>query len=109
MLTKNRRVSKSLFDKVLKEGSVIHSSLFSLRFVPKSVDKYSHIAFVAPKSVAKGAVERNKLRRRGYSGVSKLQVLPSVCVFFYKKEAKLSPQSDISFDIEALLKRAKLL
>jgi ribonuclease P protein component len=109
MLPKNRRVSKPLFDKVLKEGSVLHSPLFSLRFLPKNLDKYSHIAIVAPKSVAKGAVERNKLRRRGYSAVASFSIIPSICLFFFKKEAKSSSLKELSLEMEMLLKRAKLL
>jgi ribonuclease P protein component len=109
MLSKNRRVSKSLFDKVLKEGSIIHGQLLTLRFSPKSEDIYSHIAIVAPKSVAKSAVERNKLRRRGYSAVASFSVPPSISIFFFKKEAKNASVKDLSLDMEMLLKRSKLI
>lgn len=109
MLSKHRRVTKSLFDTVLKEGKTLHGNLLYLRYISKSLDKYSHFAFVAPKSVAKLAVNRNSLRRKGYSAIHPLSTSNSVGVFFYKKEAKNASSMDISNDVVVLLKKANLL
>ncbi len=109
MLSKHRRVTKSLFDTVLKEGKTTHGNLLYLRYMPKSLDLYSHFAFVAPKSVAKLAVDRNKLRRKGYSILYPLNTTNSVGVFFFKKEAKNVSSMDISSDVISLLKKANLL
>lgn len=109
MLSKHRRVTKSLFDTVLKEGRTIHGNLLYLRYIPKSLDKYSHFAFVAPKSVAKLAVDRNRLRRRGYNGLLPYTTLPSIGIFFFKKEAKNAEFKDFSIEIGSLLKKANIL
>ncbi len=108
MLPKYRRVTKSLFNQVIKEGKTLHGDLLYLRFVSESLDSYSHIAFVAPKTVAKLAVDRNKLRRRGYSAVSSIEIKPIIGVFFFKKEAqKAFEKNDLEQDILNILRKIR--
>lgn len=66
-------------------------------------------AFVAPKSIAKKAIIRNGLRRKGY-GALRLQVLPGCAgVFIYKKEGLKAGTKDIQKDLEFILKKIKPL
>lgn len=109
MLSKHRRVTKSLFNKVIKEGHTLHGNLLYFRYIPKSVDKYSHFSFVAPKSVAKSAVLRNKLRRKGYSALRSISTKDAVGILFFKKEAKNSIVKDLNLEIASLFRKADLI
>ncbi len=110
MLPKRRRVTKRLFDRVMKEGSVLHSPLFTLRFVKESPDMYSHFAVVAPKSVAKSAHIRNSLRRKGYNACREIPIpLPCVGLLFFKKGSINAPQLQIVTELKLLFKKAQLL
>lgn len=77
MLPKNSRLTTSEVAEVLAKGSSIYISLpkgqrglISAKFLPKSGGFKS--AAVAPKSLAKSAVERNRLRRAIYRAISSL-------------------------------------
>ena len=107
MLSKQNRVSKELFDELLKKGKVLHSPLFSLRYIDENIT-ISRFAFVVSKKIAPNAADRNKLRRRGYSAVRpffpfKKSIIAS---FFFKKGAKGVKFGEIKKEIEGLLKRA---
>ena len=138
MLSKQNRVSKELFDELLKKGKVLHSPLFSLRYIeidagrgsptpsgtckksdagevfkqPDGVGdqrpEISRFAFVVSKKIAPNAVDRNKLRRRGYSTVRTFFPLKKSITgaFFYKKDAVNAKLPEIKKEIEGLLKRA---
>ena len=144
MLSKQNRVSKELFDELLKKGKVLHSPLFSLRYVvadeiggrtgfvtPSGTfekgnvsEMFKHpdgvtnpvrpttttprFAFVVSKKIAPNAVDRNKLRRRGYSATRQFLPLhkPIIGAFFFKKEAKGAKFPAMKNEIEGLLKRA---
>ncbi len=74
MLPKNSRLTTSEVQEVLKKGTSIFISLpkgqkglISAKFLPKPGVFKS--AAVAPKSLAKSAVERNRLRRAVYRAI----------------------------------------
>jgi ribonuclease P protein component len=111
MLPKKHRITKILFQTIMKEGLFVSGSVFSVRYIPHTASSY---AFVAPKSLSKKAVVRNKLRRQGYNALrcalaldKKAPHKPIAAIFFYKKQAKLPLYSDIKLDVEALLGRIK--
>jgi len=115
MLVKNNRVTKTVFQNIMKEGLFLSGSLFTFRYI---YQKSLNCAFVAPKSVSKKAVTRNKLRRQGYSALrSSLSTSPTgvkttgmkniACIFFYKKQAKNASFQEIKNDIENILKKIK--
>jgi ribonuclease P protein component len=111
MLPKKHRITKILFQTIMKEGLFVSGSVFSVRYIPQNTPCY---AFVAPKSLSKKAVVRNKLRRQGYNALRYAQSRdpniprkPVAAILFYKKQAKLPPYQDIKLDIEGLLKRIK--
>lgn len=110
MLPKRRRVTKRLFDRVMKEGSVLHSPLFTFRFITESPDMYSHFAIVAPKSVAKSAYIRNSLRRKGYNACREIPIsLPCVGLLFFKKGSINAPHLQIVSELMVLFKKAHIL
>ena len=80
MLSKRQRITKSLFDTVLKEGKFLNSPSFTLRFIVKK-GEVPRIAFVAPKGILKFASQRNSFRRKGYN-VLPLQIPPIFGIFF---------------------------
>ncbi len=101
MLSKKKRVTKQLFLDIMKNGKVINDPFFLFRYVKSGNPQY---AVVAPKSVAKQAVSRNKLRRQGYYVFNQYTKLPSISgIFFYKKEAKNIDFKDIKKSIYSVL------
>ena len=88
MFPKKKRVTKELFQAIMKDGKIISSSLFVFRYIPQNNPQY---AFVAPKSVAKQANKRNTLRRQGYSALRSYIPRHTAGIFFYKKTS-LKPQ-----------------
>lgn len=104
MLSKNKRVTKELFQKIMKAGGSLGSPFFLFRYIKSDKPQY---AFVAPKGVAKKAVDRNKLRRIGYNALNLSSLKNFSGIFFYKKQGKNASPQEIKEDIESLLKRIK--
>jgi len=106
MLPKKKRITKNTFQKIIEKGIVVHGSFFIFRYLKQEPPQFS---FVAPKKIAKTAVLRNNLRRKGYN-ILRLHKLNSYAgVFFYKKEALIANQTEIKKDIELILKKIKIL
>ena len=105
MVPKKKRVSKELFQAIVKKGDTLSVPLFIFRYIP-SVD--AHYAVVAPKGVAKKAVARNKLRRQGYAAINSYPLKPCAAIFFYKKEAKNASYSEIKENVAKILSKIKL-
>ncbi|MDD5720956.1 MAG: ribonuclease P protein component [Candidatus Pacebacteria bacterium] len=102
MLPKKNRVSTKEVDKIFKEGRFLISPSFTFKYT-QNPNKEVKISFIAPKSVAKLAVKRNLLRRRGYTALSKyIDQFPLgiMGVFVFKKyqasPVGLQPRDDIS-------------
>jgi len=100
MLLKKKRVTKELFQTVLKSGNTLSGSFFIFRYIKQSTPQY---AFVASKKIAKRAVDRNKLRRQGYNSLNSLPLKNYLGVFFYKKHPKNASFKDIKEDIAIIL------
>ncbi|MDP2788710.1 MAG: ribonuclease P protein component [bacterium] len=91
MLPKNYRVDKKQVGRVFQVGKFINSSSLSFKFILNKDSNARRISFIAPKSVAKLAVERNTLRRLGYNALKKdITKFPAglVGVFIFKKFSK---------------------
>lgn len=106
MLPKKKRVTKDIFQIIMKKGNMLSNSLFSFRYLNQENPQY---AFVVPKSVAKRAVVRNKLRRQGYNAIRTMDTLSGLGVFMYKKQNKEVPFSEIKESIKSLLNKAKII
>ena len=93
MLPKKNRASTKEVEKIFKEGNFLNSPNLTFKYF-KNNSKEIKISFIAPKSIAKLAVKRNLLRRRGYAALlknTKLSPLGITGVFIFKKY-----QDDIS-------------
>jgi RNase P protein component len=95
MLPKNSRLTTSEVQEVLSRGTSVFISLpkgqkglISAKFLPKSGGFKS--AAVAPKSLAKSAVERNRLRRSVYRAILSLPTpkKAGLMVFFVRNIPK---------------------
>lgn len=107
MISKKHRVNKDLFDKIFKQGVMIHSPIFMFKYI-KSLENKGLFAFVAPKTVAKSAVKRNSLRRKGYNSLRNIGILTGISgVFFYKKGSEGANSKEIKESIELILKNIK--
>jgi ribonuclease P protein component len=103
MLNKKSRLTKELFQDVMDTGRTIPGRLFLFKFKKSNTPKF---ALVAPKSLAKQAHLRNKLRRQGYYVLGKISKLPNITgVFLYKKQQKIPIFKDISEDIHSILNK----
>ena len=111
MLPKKNRADKKAVEKIFKEGKFLNSLNLTFKYTKTLGDKsfssgqldsslptrkflYPRVSVIAPKSVAKLAVKRNLLRRRGYDALGKyINQFPTniLGVFIFKKY-----QDDIS-------------
>jgi ribonuclease P protein component len=93
MLLKKNRASTKEVEKIFNDGRFINASFLTFKFLITQ-SKERKISVIAPKSVAKLAVKRNLLRRRGYTALKKyLDQFPAgiLGVFVFRKY-----QDDIS-------------
>ena len=100
MLPKKNRADTNEVGRIFKacppngrEGVFLNSPNLTFKFF-KNNNKEVKISFIAPKNIAKLAVKRNLLRRRGYSALKNyISLFPSgiTGVFIFKKY-----QDDIS-------------
>lgn len=109
MLPRPHRLSHSDIADVVSGGKTFHGPHFSVRalFVPER-DR-SGAAAVVPKKVVKGAVKRNRLRRRVSAAIADL--LPNgpkdaLVVVFAKHGANEQNSTDIHKELHTLLKKA---
>lgn len=94
MLAKRNRADKKAVEKIFKEGKFLNESNLTFKFLLTTNSTIPKISFVAPKSIAKLAIKRNLLRRRGYDALKKhINRFPLgiIGVFVFKKY-----QDDIS-------------
>ena len=67
MLSKKNRAGKKELDRVFQKGKFINSPTLTFKFLLEAGTFPPRISFIVPKSVARLAVKRNALRRRGYT------------------------------------------
>ena len=87
MLKKKNRADINSLNSLFKKGKFVVSPSLIFRYL-KNNDKAIKISFIAPKNVAKLAVKRNLLRRRGYLALEKyFKLFPAgiTGVFAFKK------------------------
>ena len=116
MLPKKNRADKKQIEEIFKKGKFINSPNLTFKFIVRATcrtcgnshmsDMWPQISFIAPKSVAKLAVKRNLLRRRGYSALAKhLDQFPDglLGVFIFKKP--LNSVLEIENEIKTILNK----
>src|SRR5574343_625231 len=107
MLPKRNRVNKGVFEAIMKEGKMVSSPLFTLRYI-KNTENITVFSVVAPKGVAKIAVLRNSLRRKGYLCARPLLNKPFSGILFFKKDGVKASNQEIIENIRFLLQKANL-
>lgn len=70
MLKKTHRLDRKGVVEVFKSGKFVNSATLTFKFI-QTPSPHARISFIVPKGVAKLAVKRNLLRRRGYSALEK--------------------------------------
>jgi ribonuclease P protein component len=110
MLPKSQRLTTEEFLVVMEKGRVTHSPLFLMRII--SGMPATKFAAVAPKKVAKTAVERNKIRRQTYDAIG--ICLPRVktgtyAAVFAKEAGAKADRKEMVADIEKLFVKAGIL
>ena len=106
MISKKHRLNKDLFNKVFKEGSVVNSPIFLFKFI-KNPEKQGVFSFVTPKSVAKTAVKRNSLRRKGYNCLREVKKPSILGVFIYKKGSIDVKKQEVRENIDLIFSKIK--
>ena len=105
MLPKTNRVDKKTIDRIFAEGRFLNSPTLTFKYIFTKT-RLPRISFVAPKNIAKLAVKRNALRRRGYDAVKKeysLIPLGVAGVFIFKKYE--DDRGKIEKEIETILSK----
>ena len=108
MLPKNRRIPRRSFQQILSNNKRFNSHGLVLFISPidPTNQKNSRFSFSVSKKVKTRAVDRNKLRRRGYSVISKhlKNIKPGYYLFFsFKKTTKADKFSVLEEEIKQLL------
>ncbi len=88
MLPKQNRAFTRGVEEIFKKGEFISSSNLNFKFILTGNPTPPKISFITPKTVAKLAVKRNMLRRRGYNALRKYIndfPLGVIGVFLFKK------------------------
>jgi len=110
MLPKKQRIPKALARDIFMRGSTTPSPHFILRTAKSPGD--TRFAVSISKKVAPTAVARNRSRRRIYSALRVFVPLAQkgfLAAITVKKGGEDLPYVDISKEIEALLKRARVM
>lgn len=112
MLKKSRRIPRSSFLAVLRQGKSFHSTHFSLKIKRGIAGEEDSFSFVISKKIIRTAVKRNVVKRRGYhvlrdvfGSIKK----PYKGIFFVKKGAGELSFNELKKEILSLLKTANLI
>lgn len=111
MFKKTNRLTRQDIETVFKNGKNAHTPLFGLSYITQNNTQSNKYSIVVSKKVAKTAVVRNKLRRRGYSILKKeSDVLKNNhhIILFFKKGADRLDFKETTTEIKKALKKAGL-
>lgn len=112
MLPKKRRIERKDFGKILKASKKLNSPHFLLNIAIDKDISPSRFSFSISKKVAKSAVDRNRLRRIGYSIIEKnLNRLETgfSAHFVYKKITPVENFGSLEKEILELLSKSSVL
>ena len=111
MLSKTNRIPRSLFKDALLGSRFLASPFFTLRYKTTTKPE-KRFSFVVSKEVSKKAVERNLIRRRGYSIINtNLKNIKSGinCAFRTKKGVIKLSFKELEGEVVGLLKKAGVI
>ena len=107
MLPKRQRVTRAFFSDIMSRGKVFHSKAATLRILPTT--NTSAFSVVVSKKIARRAVVRNTLRRRGYRALGNIfekMQNPYMGAFFLKKNTQELAFEELEHEFEVLLRKA---
>ncbi len=111
MLPKKLRIKKSTFPSFQGKGRSFFVETMTVRVVSNGTQEVSRASVVVSKKVAKGAVERNHIRRRVYATLypEMTKLKPGLSLVFYPKKTFLSITRQILHtEIEHLLNESRV-
>jgi len=112
MLPKKRRIQRSSFSNIFSRGKRHNSTNLLLYVATSDKNEPSRFSFSVSKKVNKKAVDRNKLRRRGYSVVSRYldKIKPNfLCLFSFKLGSGKIKFNELEKEIYSLLRSGGVL
>lgn len=114
MLSKKYKIKKTAFFEIISKGKLFHSPHFTLRVLRAKKEEHDNplFSFIVSSKVARSAVDRNKLKRRGYAIVRKnlKKIQPQqLYAFFLKKGAVQLSFNNMEKEIIFLLKKSSAL
>ncbi len=112
MLPKTHRVSKKLFEKIIRSGKTLHSPHLSVRIIEMDEPDGPRATYAISKKIAARATERNYLKRKGLILVKKyLNSISShsALIFFPKKGIQELSSDDHEEEIKTLLEKVRTL
>jgi len=91
MLSRSHRISGREIEKIIKNGKVIHSPFFTIRFYSNKVEKNVKMTVIVPVKIAKTSVLRHLVRRRMYEAVRPLveKIKPENLIIIFAKSTVL--------------------
>ncbi len=106
MLKKERRVTSKLFQETLKKGPSFDSENIYLKRMESTGP--TRLTFSVPKTVEKGVVKRNYLKRKGLSILEKhtKSLKKGFVLVFFLKKTKTFPTEE---EFVNLLEKAKIV
>ena len=111
MLPKNKRIQKSTLRSFQGKGRSFFVETLTLWAVLTTEDIPAKASVVVSKKIAKGAVERNKIKRRIYSALQKeLKTIKNgfLLSFYPKKEIQKTTHTQLTKQIFEVLKQARV-
>ncbi|MEK7107933.1 MAG: ribonuclease P protein component [Patescibacteria group bacterium] len=116
MLPKKQRVSRKLFEVVYRASGTFSSPFFVLKTKEAQENTAfggaSRFAFSVSAKICPKAVDRNRLRRRGYAAARNLlpQIkTPTICLFIIKKGAEKLNFQKLQAEIKNILRKAEII
>ncbi|OHA25866.1 MAG: ribonuclease P protein component [Candidatus Taylorbacteria bacterium RIFCSPHIGHO2_02_FULL_44_36] len=109
MLPKKQRVSRKLFEAVFRSATTFSSPFFVLKIKKEEASRF---AFSVSVKICPKAVDRNKLRRRGYAAARNLLPeikIPTICLFIIKKGAEKLTFQKLQEEIKNILQKAGIV
>ncbi len=110
MLPKRSRLTKQNIES-LKHARRSKSAHFLVIYGPSAENEGLKVAFSASKKVAKGAVVRNTLRRRGYAAIEPLlpRLSPKTLILIvYSTPLLESPLDEMTAELDSVFAKAGL-
>ncbi len=111
MLPKTQRLTKRLIEEQMKHARRIQTAHFLVIYSPIEGQIPTKISLVVSKKVAKLAVVRNRLRRRGYSSIVPFlqKIQPGFLVLVQYKQLWMPENiSDITEELSEAFKKATI-